>query len=229
MTTRTHSHWLAQLRARWLAHWLLKGIGITASITLFMAVYFMLLKNPQHTVRVMPLVALDHRVAFVPWAVWPYVSLWLYIGAAPSLLRLRAEMWRYVLSVTAVAVIGCAVFYFWPTMVPDFAIEWSNWPALALIKATDASGNACPSLHVAFAVLSAIWLQHLLQTVKAPLWAHATNFAWCGLIVWSTMATRQHVALDVAAGIVLGGVAAIGCIRWLPDAAVASRPVAPVE
>ena len=181
MTTRTHSHWLAQLRARWLAHWLLKGIGITASITLFMAVYFMLLKNPQHTVRVMPLVALDHRVAFVPWAVWPYVSLWLYIGAAPSLLRLRAEMWRYVLSVTAVAVIGCAVFYFWPTMVPDFAIEWSNWPALALIKAPDASGTACPSLPASFALLTPLAPHPLLSTVTAPLEAHPHHFAPCRL------------------------------------------------
>lgn len=229
MTTRPYRHWLAQLQIRWRAYWLLKGIGITACITLFMAVYFALLRHPQHAVTVMPLVALDHWVGFVPWAVWPYASLWLYIGIAPGLLLLRSEMWRYLLAVILVATIGCGIFYFWPTMVPEFALDWSRWPVLNLIKSTDATGNACPSLHVAFAVLTAIWLQQVLREVRAPRSLHAVNLAWCVLIVWSTMATRQHVAVDVGAGVLLGAGVTLASLKLLPGVAVAPPRAATVE
>ncbi len=229
MTTRTNSHWLAQLRARWRSHWFLKGIGISGYIALFMVAYFALLRHPRGAVQLMPLTALDHWIGFVSWAVWPYASLWLYIGAVPSMLLLHGEMWRYVLAVTLVALTGCGIFYLWPTMVPVTATDWSAWPVLDLLKSTDAAGNACPSLHVAYAVLSAIWLQRLLQTVRAPAWAHGISIVWCLLIVWSTMATRQHVALDVAAGALLGAAIALACLRWLPGDAVASVRAAPVE
>jgi membrane-associated phospholipid phosphatase len=72
----------------------------------------------------------------------------------------------------------------------------------------DASGNALPSLHVATAVFSGIWLHHLLRRFGAPPWILILNWAWCTGIVYSAMATRQHVAVDVLAGLVLGVLAA---------------------
>jgi len=68
----------------------------------------------------------------------------------------------------------------------------------------DASGNARPSLHVATAVFSGIWLHHLLRRFGAPQWVLIVNWTWCIGIVYSTLATRQHVAADVLAGFVLG-------------------------
>lgn len=212
MGTRTQSDWYERLKARWRSYWWLKMIGIVACISLFMCVYFALLNHPQHVVTVMPLVAFDHWVGFVPWAVVPYASLWLYIGLVPSMLWLRGEMGRYLLAVTLLCAVGCGTFYFWPTVVPDFAVDWARWPVVSLLKSTDAAGNACPSLHVAFSVLTAIWLHWLLRRVGAPRWLHGFNAAWCVLIVWSTMATRQHVALDVMAGALLGGVVALACL-----------------
>ena len=177
-------------------------------VSAFMCVYFMLLNHPQYPVRVMPLLAADRWIGFVPWAVAPYVSLWLYIGLVPSLLRWR-EMPRYLAAAGVLAALGCAAFYFRPTAVPDFPIDWSRWPMVAALKATDAAGNACPSLHVAFSVLTVVWLGRLLRVAGAPAGWRALNVAWCLLIVWSTMATRQHVAWDVIAGAVLGGLAAV--------------------
>lgn len=215
MTSRPINDWLSQINARRREHWLLKGIATTVSIAAFMLVYFALLKYPQYPTITVPLLPPDHWIGFVPWAVWPYASLWLYIGIVPALLRLRGEMGSYLLAVVLLAVIGCSIFYFWPTAVPTSAIDWTRWPALNLIKSADAAGNACPSLHVAFAVLTAIWLHWLLRTVKAPIWLHAANIAWCLLIAWSTMAVRQHVALDVGAGALLGAAVALACM-YLP-------------
>lgn len=203
--------------ARLRSHWLLKTVGIAVCITAFMFVYFALLHHPQFAVTTMPLQPLDHWVRFEPWAVVPYGSLWLYIGVVPSLLWLqRDEMGRYLVAVTLLSLIGCGIFYAWPTAVPAFPLDWSRWPLVAWLKSTDASGNACPSLHVAFSVLTAIWLHGLLRRVGAPRWLHGLNLAWCMLIIWSTMATRQHVAMDAEVGAVLGGLLALVCLYFRP-------------
>lgn len=204
MSAHPQPDWRHELVARFRSRWWLKTIGIGVAITAFMCAYFALLRHPQFAVTVMPRTALDHWIGFQPWAMAPYVSLWLYIGIVPTLLRLRGEMAPYLMSVIAVSVIGCGIFYFWPTVIPVASIDWSQWPAIALLKSADAAGNACPSLHVAFAVLTAIWLAWLLRRIGAPRWPQIVNVFWCLLIAWSTVATRQHVMLDVEAGAALG-------------------------
>jgi membrane-associated phospholipid phosphatase len=60
-------------------------------------------------------------------------------------------------------------------------------------------------MHVAAAVFSAFWLDFMLKSLgfrRVLCWAMGF---WCVLIVYSTMATKQHVFLDVIAGLVLGG------------------------
>lgn len=216
MDSRSQGAWHRQLEARFCSYWWLKTVGITTYIAIFMAIYFALLNHPLFTVTVMPLQPLDHWISFEPWAVGPYASLWLYVGVAPSLLWLRGEMGRYLTAATLLCLIGCSVFFFWPTQVPKFAVDWARWPAVNLLKSADNAGNACPSLHVAFAVLTAIWLHWLLRRVGAPRWLHGINAVWCVLIIWSTMATRQHVALDVETGALLGSVVALGCLYLRP-------------
>lgn len=216
MSTRAQIDWRHQLIARLRSRWWLKTIGITVYITAFMFAYFALLNHPRSAVTAVPLQPLDHWIGFVPWAVWPYVSLWVYIGVVPGLLWLNDEMGRYLIAVTLLCLIGCGIFYLWPTAVPAFPVDWARWPMVQVLKTTDASGNACPSLHVAFSVLTAIWLHDLLRRVGAPGWLHGVNVVWCVLIVWSTMATRQHVALDVEIGALLGGAMALGGLYLRP-------------
>jgi len=72
------------------------------------------------------------------------------------------------------------------------------------LKNLDASGNACPSLHVATAVFSGMWLHRLLLRFGAPLWMLVVNGGWCAGIVYSTLAIRQHVIVDVLAGLGAG-------------------------
>lgn len=75
---------------------------------------------------------------------------------------------------------------------------------MAFLKNIDAGGNACPSLHVATAAFSAVWLHHLLRRLGGPPWILVFNWAWCIAIIYSTLATRQHVALDALGGLILG-------------------------
>jgi membrane-associated phospholipid phosphatase len=63
----------------------------------------------------------------------------------------------------------------------------------------------------------------LLRRFGAPLWMLIFNGAWCIGIVYSTLATRQHVAVDVLAGLLLGALAAYLSLRHRVDARVIGK------
>jgi len=177
-------------------------------IGLFFAAYFYLLKVPAYPTTVMPVILLDHLIGFQPLALPLYISLWVYVSLPPLLLATRRELYGYGLAMAGTCLAGLIVFHFWPTAVPAAEIDWALYPGVDFLKNMDASGNACPSLHVATAVFSGIWLHHLLRRFGAPRWILSVNWLWCIGIVYSTLATRQHVAVDVLAGLLLGALVA---------------------
>ena len=189
---------------RFAFRWWLKTLGISAYITGFMFVYFTLLRHPLLPVTSMPLTALDRSIGFAPWSLILYATLWVYISLVPGMLWSWNEMREYLLQVTLLSLLGFTIFLAWPTAVPASLIDWSSHPAVAFLKSVDAAGNACPSLHVAFAVLSAVWLQRLLASLRMPVYMQFCNWLWCLGILYSTLATKQHVALDLYAGVVMG-------------------------
>jgi hypothetical protein len=228
----TGASWPVQVGARVRALWPIKAVGTMLWIYSFFAAYFWVLRNPLSPVTVMPLTALDRYMQFQSGAVVLYASLWVYVSIAPALLRNFRELLSYGIATLALSAVGLGIFLLWPTAVPGFAIDAAQHPSVALLKGVDLPGNACPSLHVAFAVFTAIWMQRLLGEMHAGKAAQALNWLWCVGIVYSTLATRQHVVLDVVAGAPLGACLALvhmRAMRWLerprtpgPAAAVAS-------
>ena len=208
--------WLHAAAVRWRVRPLLNAVGITVYITLFMVTYFTLLRHPAFPVTLMSLTDLDRLIPFTPWSMVLYASLWLYISLVPSLLTWR-ELPPYLAAVTLLSLTGFMFFFFWPTAVPRPDIDWSRYPSVAFLKAVDASGNACPSLHVAFAVLTALWLQKLLLQLRAPRAVQALSALWCLGILWSTLAIKQHVALDLYAGAALGAAVALPFLLLYPE------------
>jgi len=200
--------WYRRAAAAISSHVVLKSIGTPLFIGLFFGAYFYLLKQPTYPPTVMPITALDRLIGFQPLALPLYLSLWVYVSLSPALLATRRELYGYGLAMAVTCLAGLMVFYLWPTAVPAADIDWALHPEVEFLKSLDASGNAFPSLHVATAVFSGIWLQHLLRRFGAPLWPLIVNWAWCIGIVYSAVATRQHVAVDVLAGLVLGAMTA---------------------
>ncbi|QNK71415.1 phosphatase PAP2 family protein [Variovorax sp. PAMC26660] len=181
-------------------------IGTTLGISGFFVLYFWVMHNPPSEPTVMPLTPLDHWVGVSDDAMLLYGSLWFYISLAPALAKDKAELWACARDAAIMAAVGLAVFWLFPTTVPVFPVDWAQYPALQFLKATDVGGNAFPSLHVAFAVLTAVLLGRQLRSMKAPAWTHAVNVLWSLGIVYSTLATRQHVLIDVLGGTLLAGV-----------------------
>ncbi|HEX5314425.1 MAG TPA: phosphatase PAP2 family protein, partial [Gammaproteobacteria bacterium] len=119
----------------------------------------------------------------------------------------RRRLLSYGWGASALALAGLACFLMWPTATPASDIDWTRYPSVLFLKSVDQAGNACPSLHAAFAIFSALWLGRLLRDMGGRAPAQVLNACWCVGILYSTIATRQHVAIDLAAGTALGAVA----------------------
>jgi membrane-associated phospholipid phosphatase len=207
--------WLRQTGIRVFTWWPAKMIGTTLGMTVFFIAYFWVLNHPLYPVTIMPLTAVDRLIGFWPGALPLYLSLWFYVSLAPALLIVRRELVSYGVAAVALSVLGLGIFLLWPTAVPRPEVDWSQHPAFAFLQAADAAGNACPSLHVAFAVFTAVWFARLLPQMGAGRIVRALNWLWCAGILYSTVAIRQHVFLDVLAGAALGAIVAGGHLRWL--------------
>jgi len=207
--------WLRPAGVRVLTWWPVKLIGTAGGMTLFFSVYFWVLQHPLAPVTIMPLTAVDRWIGFQPAALPVYLSLWVYVSLAPALLINRRELISFGLAWVALSVVGLGIFLCWPTAVLQSGVDWSQHPHFAFLKSVDAAGNACPSLHVAFAVFSAVWVGRSLRELGAGRGLRALNWLWCLGILYSTMATGQHVFLDVLAGTALGVLVAVVHLRWL--------------
>ncbi len=208
--------WTADMWLRIRRHFLLKAVGTTVFTWLFFIAYFHLLRNPVYPVVVMPLTALDSLIAFQPYALGAYLSLWVYVGVAPGLQLTFRELVVYGLWIGALCLTGLGFFYFLPTRIPPLTVDVSGFPGFAMLQGVDAAGNACPSMHVAVAIFTAIWIEHLLRQARTPLFLRVLNWVWFAAIAYSTLAVKQHVVLDAVAGALLGTAFALPSLRWRP-------------
>lgn len=215
--------WLRQIGPRLRTLWLAKIIGTTLGMTAFFVAYFWILNHPLFPITTIPLIAIDRLIGFRPEALPLYLSLWIYVALAPALLKNRRELMSYGLAALMLSVVGLGIFLLWPTAVPKFEIDWSRHSFFSFLKAVDASGNACPSLHAAFAVFTAVWFERLLCEMRAGRLVRALNWLWCLGILYSTVAVRQHVALDALTGALLGAIVAALHLRVLPSSLRADK------
>lgn len=209
------THENSELRLLWVRarqNFWLKTVGISAFITVFFVAYFRILKFPAFPVTVMPLTIIDHWIPFTPAALVLYISLWIYVPFAPVVIGDRRALYALGWEAGGVAVLGLGIFFFLPTTIPPIEIDWARHPGFEFLKTVDASGNACPSLHVAFAVFTAIRIQETFHEIRARTGFHVANWLWCLGIVYSTLAIKQHVAVDAVAGTLLGIIG--GKLHW---------------
>jgi len=197
--------WYRDVLTRLGRHFWLKAVGTTLGMTGFFVGYFAILNHPLRPVTVIPALALDEVIAFHPLWLLPYLSLWLYVSLVPALLWERREVFRYAIDAALLAGSGLLIFLVWPTAIAPPDIDWSRHATVAFLKTVDAAGNACPSLHVAFSVFTACWFERLHKEMEAGTAIRIGNFLWAIGIIYSTLATKQHVVIDVICGIALGG------------------------
>ena len=154
----------------------------------------------------------ERNIPFAPIMIVPYLSLDAIFLITVFLSGSRQELRVLVRRMVFVILVSGVCFSLFPTKIvterPVFS-GFLGW-AFAVLSNVDSRNNALPSLHVA--ITTVLWAD-LARHGRWPLrWAVHTAFA---LVVGSTLLTRQHHVLDVAAGLGLG---TISLIAWrLPD------------
>jgi len=181
------------------------GLILVANI-LFWSGYIFLSRHALFPVHKLPMTWLDEWAGFQPrpWA-WVYESNFALVGIVPWLLVTREELRRYVSGFALLAAVSFLVFALYPVASPrpDAPV---NSRFLVFITNVDGPLNAFPSLHAGTLVYALYWVKRLFGQTMRPLVA-AGLVVWALLILFATLATKQHYAVDLLAGGLLGWLA----------------------
>jgi membrane-associated phospholipid phosphatase len=161
-----------------------------------------------------PELTLDRLIPLKPsWAL-VYGSLYMFLIVLPVLaLRDEVHIRRTVSAYLLVWIAAYICFLTYPTVAPRptqvSGVGFGVWGLRALYSA-DPPYNCFPSLHVAHSFVSALTCYRLHRAVGTAAVTAAS------LVALSTLYTKQHYVLDVAAGVFLAFVAYAIFLRSYP-------------
>ena len=167
-----------------------------------------------------PELALDRAVPLQPaWAL-VYASQWVFSFLPVFIVRgapLRRRVVLAYLTTVSVAYVG---FLLYPTVAPrpsqvagDGFFAWS----LRGVYGIDPPYNCFPSLHVAYSCLAALVAYHVHRGVGRA------AVLWAAVISVSTLFTKQHYVVDIAAGVAIAYAAYALLVRSAPRAWLAQQ------
>ena len=145
----------------------------------------------------------DRWIPFSDHAVWLYFSIYLLMPVGPFLMNDRKQILRYAVGIALISLLANFTFLFWPTICKRPDVEETN-AAYQTLTTLDNSFHALPSLHAAFAIYSAQCGSLVLRGLGSRRFWRIGLWLWAILILWATLATKQHVVVDIIAGSALG-------------------------
>jgi len=157
---------------------------------------------------------LDQLVPFNASAIWLYLSFFLLVPAA-YLIAVPERLKPLARSMQLSAAVAGIVFVVWPTTLVYPAIPSGTMSGIVLdaLATSDSSYNCLPSLHGALTLqcVVALWQQ------DRP-WRSAIVLVWGLAVMWSVVAARRHLSIDLSAGMMLGAVCAWSATRFTSTA-----------
>jgi membrane-associated phospholipid phosphatase len=169
----------------------------------FWGFYLFLSRHALFPVHRLPMTWLDKWSGFqpYPWA-WIYESNFLITGLTPWLMSSREELRRYTIGFVLLSGLSFMIFALFPVVSPRPA-NLEEYATLLFITRVDGPLNAFPSLHAGFLVYAIALARRLFGRRLNPVLL-AMLLVWGMLILYATLATKQHYALDLLAGGLLG-------------------------
>ena len=196
--------WRADVAARISAHWQFKTALSVALTLLFCIPYFTLQRVTLFPARTLDLTAIDRAVSFDPRWVWVYQSVYLLIAVIPWAVTSRPHLERYARGFLALSLVAFACFLLFPVAGPrpDTIPETGMFSWLAWY---DKPTNAMPSLHVGLAAFTVFFgaratAGRLEPAIRMRLLL--IGVIWVTAIAYAALATKQHYAVDLPAGVV---------------------------
>ena len=173
-----------------------KSILTIALLGYFCLFYFTLQRVVFFVPHQFELSRIDLAIPFdARWTI-VYQSLYLFLPL-PWLASSNDQLRRYARGFFIVTLISFAFFLFFPVEGPRPDILTSD-PMYRLLLLYDRNLNAFPSLHAALAVYTFLFALRVLPRRFASI-----GSLWIALVLYATMATKQHYAIDVIAGVVV--------------------------
>ena len=178
-------------------------LGLTVGICV---PYFTLQRLGLFPERGIPELFIDRSIAFDPAWTPVYLSVCALVPLSVLLAERTEQLARFARALAGLCVICFAGFVLLPAAGPRPGADVvagleGSYPWLVSV---DGARNAFPSLHAGLTVLC---MSFALRVSRAPRPLRIAAWAFAAAILYSTLATKQHFALDVFVGAGLGGLA----------------------
>ena len=163
----------------------------------------------------LPLTQAELLLPFWPWTGWIYNAIYLFLLASFAGMRDLAVASRFLYACLFTQMVAATVFVAYPTVFPrdlfpvPVGTAASEAALVELVRNFDRPVNCFPSLHVSTCVLCLAAYAHEPLRRYRPLAIVASI-----LLVTSTLTFKQHYAIDLAGGAVLGLAAYGTFFRW---------------
>jgi membrane-associated phospholipid phosphatase len=194
---------------RLLAQWRLK-IRVCLGLAVGICVpYFGLQQVALFEPQTVPATLLDGWIAFDPSWVPAYESIALLVPLAIWLATRRDELLRYSRGLALLCGVSFACFLLVPVAGPRPALAPDDGMYQALVD-VDAAVNAFPSLHAGLTVYSLLFAWQVVRDALGRAERRvflAGACIWATVILYGTLATKQHWSLDLPAGMLLAWLA----------------------
>ena len=193
------------LLPRLLAH-LRDKIAVLLGLAIGICVpYFALGRVQAFPLRELPVTPLDDWIGFDPRWIWPYLSLALLVPLSLVLATSRECLLRYAKGLALLCGICFAVFLLFPVegprpqTLPDHAMY-------RVLVGYDRPSNSLPSLHAGLTCYSMLFAYRVLRDAvsrRGRVALVAVASSWGAVILYATLATKQHGAIDLVAGLLV--------------------------
>lgn len=182
-------------------HLLLKLAFYLALSIVFCVPYFLIQRLPLIHPRTLPLTWVDEAIGYRPGAVYAYQSVYLLIPLLPFLATGREDLFRFSRGFLFLCLVSFTMFVLWPVAGPRPEHAAGNWMT-KLVFSYDRNLNAFPSLHAGLAAYSV-----LFGSATQPARLVAICGLWLVVILFATLATKQHYFLDLPPALLLAWLA----------------------
>jgi hypothetical protein len=153
-----------------------------------------------------PLVTpLDAWIPFQPAWAPAYLSVCLLVPLFPLLATRREDVWRYLRGLAALC-LPCFAFFLLTPMPGPRPEASAVGGAYGWLVGVDATWNAFPSLHAGLVLYSFLSGRRAVGADLGPRARHvvgALSALWGALILYGTLATKQHWVADLPPAFVL--------------------------
>jgi membrane-associated phospholipid phosphatase len=153
----------------------------------------------------LPLTPIDRAIPFDTTWIVPYLSMYLFLIIPPALSISVDQIRRYLAGMAIMFVVAALCFFFCPVIYDRPPLPAGAHALYRLITNMDQPINCIPSLHAGMTVYAMLFAHRILTQEPPPVRRAllTLGWIWSGLILYGTLATKQHYFLDLPAGALL--------------------------